>query len=268
MGFFDTTSSSTSNMTYSNPTLQAYTSAYMTAAPYTFATLDPTATLAAMGQGKFPGMASNSDFKASLQNASDAEKQQAQASQDALQRIQDRQQSGNFLTPQETDFINQSLDQAFASSRNTAMQDWTTATQQLAGSRGLRMSDTPVAQPAMNSLRDMELGFSSQRAQQGLTATMNMSAQQNQFDQGLMDSLNSLQLNRWNARQSYLFGGGMSGAQNIGYSTQTTGTQTQGMSGFGQVMAGFQMTNAALDLGQKAGNMYSGFNAPTTPPAS
>lgn len=259
MGFFDTKSSSTSDMTYNNPTLEAYTAAYRTAAPWSFATLDPTATLAAMGQGKFKDMAKSADFTASLKGASAAEKQQAQASQDALARIQERQKSGNFLTQQETDFINNSLDKAFESSRNIAMQDWTKGAQQLAGSRGLRMSDTPVAQPAMQSLRDMELGFSSQRAQAGLTNTMAMSAQQNQFDSGLMESLNSLQFNKWNARQNYLFGGGMSGAQNINYSTHTTGTQTQGMSGFGKVMAGFQMANATLDLGAKAGNMYTGF---------
>ncbi len=105
----------------------------------------------------------------------------------------------------------------------------------------------------MTSLRDMDLGFSSQRAQAGLDATMKLSANQNMFDQSLQDSLNSLQLNRWNARQGYLFGGGLSAAANLGYNTTSKTQNVQGMSGFGQVMAGFQMANAGLDLGQRIG---------------
>jgi hypothetical protein len=107
----------------------------------------------------------------------------------------------------------------------------------------------------MQSLRDMELGFSSQRAQLGLDATMKLSANQMAFDQGLMDSLNSLQFNRWNARQGHLFGGGLSGAMNLGYTTKTNTTTTNKMSGFGQVMAGISMAGGLLDLGKKVGGM-------------
>lgn len=253
MGFFDG-GSTTSTMEYENPLLKQYTAAYRGAAPWGFASLDPDATLAAMGEGTtLAGKKMGEDFKASLKGMSADEKKQAQASQAALQRIVERQKSGNFLTPQETEFINTSLDKAFESSRNIAMRDWTTGAQSLAGSLGLRTSDTPVAQPAMQSLRDMELGFSSQRAQAGLNSTLQMSAQQNQFDQGLMDSLNSLQFNRWNARQGYLFGGGLSAAANLGY--KTTQTMKQKMSGFGQVMSGISMANGFLDLGKKVGGM-------------
>lgn len=256
MGFFDSESSQDTSMSYENPELTKYTAAYRGASPWGFASLDPTATLAAMGKGtSIGGKKLGTGFKDALVGASKEEKAQAKASNDALARIVERQKSGNFLTPQETEFINTSLDKAFESSRNIAMKDWTLGAQQLAGGRGMRMSDTPVAQPSMNALRDMELGFSSQRAQAGLDSTMKMSAQQNQFDSGLMDSLNSLQFNRWNARQGYLFGGGLSAAANLGYNTHQHSTMTQGMSGFGQVMAGFSMANAGLDLGKKVGGM-------------
>lgn len=259
MGFFDSESSQDTTMTYENPELSKYTAAYRGASPWGFASLDPNVTLAAMGKGSaVGGVGMGNVFKQRMVNASNEEKAQAKASQDALGRIVERQKSGNFLTPQETEFINTSLDKAFESSRNIAMKDWTLGAQQLAGGRGMRMSDTSVAQPSMNALRDMELGFSSQRAQAGLDTTMKMSAQQNQFDAGLMDSLNSLQFNRWNARQGYLFGGGLSAAANLGYKTNTKSTMTQGMSGFGQVMAGFSMANAGLDLAGRVGSASTG----------
>lgn len=250
MGFFDSSSTQDSTVKYDNPELRQYTQAYRDAAPWGFASLDPSATLAAMGKGT---LGLSKKFKESLQGMSDTEKKQAQASQDAMQRIADRQKSGNFLTSQETDFINQNLDKAFEASRTFAYRDWEKGAQTLAGSLGLRTSDTPVAAPAMQSLRDMELGFSSQRAQTGLNATMQMSAQQNQFDEGLMNSLNSLQFNRWNARQGFLFGGGMQAASQLGYTTNTHSKTTQGMSGFGQVMASLDMANKFMSTAQNLG---------------
>ena len=254
MGFFSGSTEQSSSMQYDNPVLRNYTGTYRNTAAYSFADLDPRATLMLMDNNKkaakkFAGM------RGQLTEAAKQEQDQMTASNDAMQRIQDRQKSGNFLTPQETDFINQQLDKAFESSRNIAYQDWEKGAQSLAGGRGLRTSDTPVAQPAMQAMRDMELGFSSQRAQQGLAATMQMSAQQNQFDADLMNSLNSLQLNRWNSRMGNLFGGGLSGASNVAYNTNQQSKTTQNMSGFQQVMAGFQMANAGLDLGKKIGDM-------------
>ena len=252
MGFFDTPTQQETIQSYTNDTLGKYTQAYRDAAPWGFASLDPNATLAAMGSGTdLSGKELGADFKASLKKMSDQEKEQAQISQDALKRINQRQTSGQFLTPQETEFVNTSLDKAFESSRSIAIKDWELGAQKLAGSRGMRTSDTPVAQPAMNALRDMELGFSSQRASAGLDATMKLSANQNMFDQSLSDSLQSLQFNRWNARQGHLFGGGASAAANINYTAKSNTKGKQGMSGFGQVMAGFQMANATLDLGSR-----------------
>lgn len=267
MGFFDSTNTQDSSMSYENPQLQKYTEAYRGAAPWGFASLDPSATLAARQAGKLGYNMKIGDVR-NLQAQSAQEKAQSKASDDALARIQERQKSGNFLTTQETDFINTSLDKAFESSRNIAMKDWTMGAQQLAGGRGLRMSDTSVAQPSMNALRDMELGFSSQRAQAGLDTTLKMSAQQGQFDAGLMDSLNSLQLNRWNARQGYLFGGGLSAAANLGYNTTQHTSTTQGMSGFGQVMAGFQMANAGLDLTGRVASAGTGGLSSFKPPTA
>lgn len=256
MGFFDSKSKQETTMEYENKQLAGYTAAYRGAAPWGFATLDPTATLAAMGQGtKVAGKNLGADFKATLEGMSKEEKQQSKASNEALERIVERQKSGNFLTPQETEFVNTSLDKAFESSRNIAYKDWEKGAQSLAGRQGLRTSDTPVARPAMESLRDMELGFSSQRAQAGLDTTLKLSANQNLFDEQLMNSLNTLQFNKWSTRQSHLFGGGLSAAANLGYKTNQTSYTTQGMSGFGQVMAGFQMANAAGEFGKNMGGM-------------
>jgi hypothetical protein len=58
-----------------------------------------------------------------------------------------------------------------------------------------------------------------------------------------------------------LFGGGLSAAANLGYKTTSKTNNVQGMSGFGQVMAGFQMANATLDFGKRVGGMASGFDS-------
>jgi hypothetical protein len=224
MGFFSSSQTTRSENTMDNPMLQQYTAAYRGFSPWGFASLDPESTLLAMNGGTSVGSGKSrvdlgTEGKRALQNMSKEQKAEADAANDALARIQQRQESGQFLTPQETTFVNQQLDKAFESSRSIAFQDWTRGAQQLAGGRGLRMSDTPVADPALRSLRDMELGFSSQRASAGLDATMKLSGQQMAFDQGLMDSLKTLQFNRWNTRQAHLFGGGLQAAGQLGYKT-------------------------------------------------
>ena len=251
-----------------NKHLQRYTEPYYATSPWTFATLDPTATLAAMGEGSklnSYGQKASYDFKQQLQGMSADEKAQAQGSRDALKCIQERQTSGQFLTPQETDFVNQQLDKAFESSRNIAFQDWTKGAQQLAGSRGLRMSDTPVAQPAMQAMRDMQLGFSSQRAALGLDTTLKFSQNQMAFDQSLMDSLNSLQFNRWNARQGFLFGGGMQGASGIEGAQSTYGTSGAGImqgAGMGASLAsGFGGILSSIGSQRSAPSSSGGFSS-------
>lgn len=256
MGFFSSKQTSRSESTMENPELKKYTDAYRGFAPWGFASLDPEATLLAMGGGtKLGGTDLGSDAKKALKGMSDQEKLEAEAADAALQRIQQRQESGEFLTPQETQFVNQQLDKAFESSRKIAFEDWTRGTQMMAGGRGLRMSDTPIADPALRELRNMELGFSSQRASAGLEATMGLSAQQMQFDQNLMDSLKSLQMNRWSTRQAHLFGGGLQAAGQLGYKMTGKNTTTKGMSGLEKVMGTMGMVSQGLSLAGQIGMM-------------
>ncbi len=154
MGFFDSKTETKTSMEYDNPELRAYTAAYRGAAPWGFATLDPTATLFAMGKGtKLGGKNLGQGAKDYLKGLSEDEKKERVSTDEALARIKQRQESGQFLTPQETEFINTSLDKAFEYAHKTGYADWEKATQMMAGSRGLRMSDTPAAEPAMRELR-------------------------------------------------------------------------------------------------------------------
>ena len=256
MGFFDSKSIQESTSTYDNPELRAFTTAYRGVAPWGFASLDPTATLAAMGQGTNIGKVKyGADFKKQLEGMSADEKKEAQSTNDALARIKQRQESGQFLTPQETEFINTSLDKAFEYAHKTGYADWEKATQMMAGSRGMRMSDTPVAEPALRELRNFEVGLGSKRAELGLGATMEFSKNQQMFDQNFAQFQQQLQQNRWATRQGFLFGGGMQAAGNIGYNQSQRNVTTNKMSGFQQVMAGFQMANAGLGLAKNIGGM-------------
>ncbi len=262
MGFFSRSSESDQTVTHKNDVLDQYTNTYRAYAPWAFATLDPTATLAAMGKGSNVGSGPDLgvDFKKYLQGLSDDEKKGAQAANDALARIEARQKSGQFLTPQETDFINQSLDKAFEYAHTTGMKDWTLAAQQLAGGRGLRTSDTPVAAPAMAELRNFELGLGSKRAEMGLNATLGFSAQQNQFDQALMEFQKGLQQNAWQTRQSFMFGGGLSGASQVGFTTNTKSRNTYNPSIMDNVMQTTGALDGILDLGKKAAGMAAPFS--------
>lgn len=262
MSFFSSKTTTKSKSSYDNPLLKEYLATFQGSAPWAFASMDPDATLAAMGQGTTVGGKDlGAGMKAKLQGMSDQEKMQTKASDQALQRIQERQKSGKFLTPQETDFINQQLDKAFESSRAIAYEDWTRGAQMLAGSRGLRMSDTPIADPAMRSLRDMELGFSSQRAGMGLDATMQLSQRQQQFDADLMNNLNNLQFNRWNARQNYLFGGGAQAVGNQSYTQTGSSTAKKGMSGLEKITGTMGMLNKGLELAGSFAGMGSSLSS-------
>jgi hypothetical protein len=259
MGFFDTKSKSETEMTYDNPELRSYTAVYRGAAPWGFASLDPDAALFAMGKGtKLGGKNLGQEAKDHLKDFSAAEKKERQMTDAFLNQIKERQESGQFLTPQETEFINTSLDKAFEYAHKTGYADWEKATQMMAGSRGLRMSDTPAAEPALRELRNFEVGLGSKRAELGLSATLDMSKNQQQFDASFAQFNQQLAQNRWATRQGFLFGGGLQAAGNLGYKTNTTQYNTQGMSGFGKVMAGFQMANASLDLAGRIGGAYTG----------
>lgn len=255
MGFFDSKVEQTS--TYDNPELRAYTDAYRGAAPWGFATLDPTATLAAMSTSTtgqtVGGKDLGSGFKQYLEGLSDIEKKEVQQTDAALERIKARQESGQFLTSRETDFINQSLDKAFEYAHKTGYADWEKATQMLAGSRGLRMSDTPVAEPALRELRNFEVGLGSKRAELGLGATLDMSKAMQEFDASFVQFNKNLQLNRQHSRQGFLFGGGLQAAGSLGYTQKNT--QINKASGFQQFMGGLSMASGVLDLGSKFGAM-------------
>jgi hypothetical protein len=254
MGFFDSKQKQNINETYDNKDLRQYTAAYRGAAPWGFSTLDPTATLAAMGQGtKIGGTDLGLDFKEYLKGLSKEEQAMTKSTNDALERIKTRQESGQFLTPEETNFINTSLDKAFEYAHRTGYQDWEKGTQMLAGSRGLRTSDTPVAQPALQELRNFEVGLGSKRAELGLDATMQLSAQQQQFDQSFAQFNQALQQQQWSTRQGFLFGGGLQAAGNLGYTRNTKGTVTNQMSGYGQVMSGLNMAQGFVDFGKQFG---------------
>lgn len=243
MGFFSRTSQSDTTTTVKNDALDQYTKPYREFAPWAFATLDPTATLAAMGDGsKLGGTDLGGGFKTYLQGLSADEKKGAQAANDALGRIQKRQETGQFLTPQESDFINQSLDKAFEYAHTTGYKDWQLGAQALAGGRGLRTSDTPVAAPAMAELRNFELGLGSQRAQLGLQTTLGFAQQQNSFDQAMVEFQKGLQQNAQQTRQSFMFGGGLQGASNVGYSQRVQAKNTFSPS----IMDNVMQTTSAL----------------------
>ena len=266
MGFFDSKTTSESTSTYDNPELRQYTAAYRGAAPWGFASMDPTATLFAMGNGTtLGGTDLGQGAKAYLKGLSDEEKKQQQATDAALERIKTRQESGQFLTPKETEFINTSLDKAFEYAHKTAIGDWTKATQMMAGSRGMRMSDTPVAQPAMQELKNLELGLGSERAKMGMSATLDMAQNNQNFDASFAQFNQQLAQQKWGARQGFLFGGGMQAAGQLGFKSTERNTVTKGLSGFQQVMAGFQMANATLDLGGRIANGGMGASSSSKP---
>lgn len=279
MGFFSGGGQTQeTNQRYDNPELRQYTDQYRGNAPWSFMSLDPTATLAAMRSdttgkygsatkkmywkdGKYIGP--NAKFK-EIQAQADAEEQEREAANAGLERIAERQKSGQFLTSQETEFINTQLDTAFEYAHKTGYEDWQKATAFMAGSRGLRMSDTPAAEPALRELRNFEVGLGSKRAEMGLDATLQFSKNQQDFDANFSAMLKQLGQNRWATRQGFMFGGGMQGASQLGYNMNTKNTTSTNMSGFQKVMAGFQMANAATAFGTNM--MMGGMNG--TPSSS
>lgn len=259
MGFFSSKTEYENTNTYDNPELRKYTEVYRGAAPWGFATLDPTATLAAMGAGtSLGGQDLGVGFKQALEGMSADEKKDAGRTEAALKRIQERQESGQFLTPQETEFINTSLDKAFEYAHKTGYTDWEKATQMLAGSRGLRMSDSPVAEPALRELRNFELGLGSKRAELGLGTTLDFSKNQQLFDAGFAQFQQQLAQNRWGARQGFLFGGGLQAAGNLGYTQTSKGFQEHSPSTMSNISQTMGVLNQGMGLLSKFGSMGAG----------
>src|SRR5574341_2122759 len=259
MGLFSSSSKSTTD--YYNATLDQYTSAYRQFAPWSFATLDPMAALVSMGDttklGK-TGKDLGATGKEMLQGMSDQEKSELDMENAALKRIQQRRETGQFLTPQETDFINKSLDKSFEYARTTGMQDLEKFADTLAGGRGLRMSDTPVAAEALREGRNFQLGLGSERAKMGMQATMDFAKTQEAFDQGFQQFLTQMRMGRWQTRQQALFGGGLSGASQVGFHSQSKNIFSPStMSNIGQTIG---VANQFVDFAKNVGGTASGFS--------
>lgn len=262
MGFFNSSVTAESSSSYNNPELRAYTEAYRGAAPWGFASLDPEATLMAMGQGtKLGGKDLGAGAKKYLEGLSKEERAMQEETTAALERIKERQASGKFLLPQEAEFINTSLDKAFEFSRKTMYTDWERGAQMLAGSRGLRMSDTPVGQPATQELRNLELGLGSKRAELGLSTTLDFSRNQQLFDQSIAQFNQNFMQNKWLNRQNFLFGAGGQMAGNLGYTTTNRTKTTSSPSGLSNVMGTMKMISTGLDLAGQLGGGISSMGA-------
>ena len=260
MGLFSSSTETQQQTESVNRLLGSYTSPYRKIAPWAFASLDPEATLAAMGSGtKLGNKNLGANFKKRLQGMSADEKNLEQANRDTLARIKQRQESGQFLTPKETEFINTSLDKAFEFAHKTGYEAWQRGAQELAGGRGLRTSDTPVAQQALRELSNFEVGLGSKRAELGLGATLDFAKNQQMFDEGFREFNEQLKQNKWATRQGFMFGGGLSGAGNIAQTTssygRTTGSPSM-MSNIGQTIG---VASSGLKLAGQIGAFGSGF---------
>lgn len=262
MGFFS--SSQTSTSTYSNPTLAAYMETFRKTSPWSFAMYDPTATEAALAQGG----AESKDLMTKLgtsgvemvKGQAERERKLQSANDEMLQRTLERQRSGEFLTPQESDFINQQLDKAFEYATTTGIGKLKEMAEFSAGGRGLRMSDTPVLRESQRATQELMLGLGSERARLGLGATLDWAKTQQAFEEGFREFNESLSFNKRQAITQQLFGGGLQGMANIGYTqTQKTANSPSTLSSIMQSMSALQQ---GIDLVGQVGGGYAGFMSP------
>ena len=245
---------SSNNQTYTNAPLDKYTSGYRAAAPYTFSTLDPAAVL--MSKKSFaPGE------KERLTAMVEQEKKETDYSNAAMDRIAQRQKSGKRLTPEEEDFINTSLDKSFESTRKFGTEDILRMAQSSAGGRGLRTSDSAILEPTLRATRDFELGLGSERASQGLQATMAFASHQQAFDEGMQEFGQNLAFNRWNSRQAYLFGPGAQATAGVSKSYAGTDNiaKTSDYGTMDYLNTGMNFAKGAFDIGPEIGKGISGF---------
>ena len=124
----------------------------------------------------------------------------------------------------------------------------------LAGRRGLRRSDSPVARPAMEAARDLQLGIGSERARIGMESTLQFAASQQSFDEVFRQSLAGFRTGAWQTRMNAMFGGGMSGASNIGITTTTTMRPSTAQ----QISQGMSLGSQVIRLGGQIGAMGMG----------
>lgn len=241
-----------------NQTLGDYTSIVRANAPYTFNTLDPIATMTrktAEGQPYGPGEQER------LLGMALQENKETDFTNAAMDRIMQRQASGQRLTSQETDFINKNLDKAFEAPRQFGTENIMRVARESAGGRGMRTSDTSILEPTLRATRDFELGLGSERARMGLQATLAFASQQQAFDEGLREFGQNLSFNRWNARQNYLFGPGAQAAGGVSktYAGANNQAVTKQPSTLEWLNAGAGLAKSAFDLGPSISKGISSF---------
>ena len=261
MGFFQSSSKTSAQ----NPILEQFTMPIRGISPWVFASIDPAATLASMGAttkiglpqgiGVTPGLGQDlgPEFKKELQEKVAFENAQLDAEKDALSRIVERQKSGKFITPQESEFINQSLDKAFEYTQNIGMKNLQVFADTLAGRRGLRTSDTPVARPAMEAARELQMGIGSERARLGLQTTLQFSQQQQAFDESFRQSLAGLRMGAWESRMNAMFQG-MQGVSNVSSFGRTTSTPSIAQN----ISQGMSLASQAIKLGGQFASFGTG----------
>jgi hypothetical protein len=267
MGFF----TSKTEQKHYNPVLDQYTQNYRSWAPWAFETTDPEAFLQSFAQaerlgkggqfgtqGAYEGYTPEAKARAEQQVA--GEKADKKAADEALQRIRGRaDEMGDYLTPDDQKLITEQVDKAFAYQYGEAERQFKRAADFMAGGRGLRMSDTPVAQEMGQALKETQLGLGSQRAQAFLGAGLEIAGQRMEgrrqaqaFDMGFFEFQRNLEQNRWSSRLNYMYGGGMQGAGQVQHATTTLATK----SGFDQMMS---IATAPADIAKSYGQSISSF---------
>jgi hypothetical protein len=267
MGFF----TSKSESKHLNPVLAQYTENYRSWAPWSFETTDPEAFLQSYAQaerlgkkgqfgttGAYEGYTPEAKARAEEQAA--GEKADKKAADEALERIRGRAgEVGEYLTADDQKLITEQVDKAFAYQYGEAERQFKRAADYMAGGRGLRMSDTPVAQEMGQALKETHLGLGAQRGQAFLGAGLEIAGQRMEgrrqaqaFDMGFVEFQRNLEQNRWATRLNYMYGGGMQGASQIQHST----TQFNTKSGFDQMMS---IATAPADMAKSYGQAISSF---------
>ena len=267
MGFF----SSKTESKYYNPVLDQYTQNMRSWAPWAFETTDPEAFLQSYTQAKKLGKEAQfgtsgqyegytPEAKARAEEQVSAEKADKKAADEALDRIRGRAgEVGEYLTKEDQALISEQVDKAFSYQYGEAERQFKRAADFMSGGRGLRMSDTPVAEPMGQALKETQLGLGSQRAQAYLGAGLEIAGMRQQgrqqaqaFDMGFVEFQRNLEYIRWTSRLGYLYGGGMQGASGV----QSTQTTKQTKSGFEQMMS---VATAPAVIAQEYGKAFTSF---------
>jgi len=267
MGFF--TSSSTAKTEHYNPILDTYTQGYRSFSPFAFQSTDPMAFLQAYAQAEGAGEGGKfgkeglykgytPEAKKAAEEQAAIEKQDRQSASDLLKRST----SGEFLAPDQMKMVDSLVNKAYEYEESRMMEQFKKGASELAGSRGLRMTDTAIARPMMQQLGMAQLGISSQRAGAKLQTGMQLK----QFEEGVRQFQQNLEYNRWSSRLNWMYGGGAQAASQVKYTDSTKGTRN--LSGFQQLSGslGLAMGVASFAMGGASQNpqmMQSGMQGTT-----